>query len=176
MTSAVYDKIKKMNNKPYSESGFTLVEMIIVILILSALAVTAYARMAQIDVQARQASLQSFKANVLAVATMAKGVCMSDPQCAGNQATSSAAIEGKTIYFSNGYPVGWLGNEDGTGTLQQLLEVGHFSVQPSLSDNNRAIYYLQGARDGSHCKLEYTISTGTATTSGLTVSIDNSGC
>lgn len=173
MTSAVYDKIKKMKNKAYAQSGFTLVEMVVVILILSALAITAYARIAHIDVQARQASLQSFKATVVSVAIMAKGVCMSDPKCAGNQPTSSAAIEGNTIYFSHGYPMGWRGNEDGTGTLQQLLEVGNFSVQPSLSDNNRAIYYLQGARDASRCKLEYTISTST---SGLTVSIDDSGC
>ena len=164
-----------MKNKPYSQSGFTLVEMVIVILILSALAVTAYARIAQIDTQARQASLQSFKASVLSVATMAKGVCMSEPQCAGNQPVPSASIEGNTIYFSNGYPVGWLGNDDGAGTLQQLLDVGKFSVQPSLSDNHRAIYYLQGARDASHCKLEYIISTGAANTSGLTVKTDNRG-
>jgi len=165
-----------MKNKPYSQSGFTLVEMVIVILILSALAVTAYARMAQIDTQARQASLQAFKANILSVATMAKGVCMSDPQCADNQAAPSAMIEGNTIYFSHGYPVGWLGNEDGTGTLQQLVDAGKFSVQTSLSDSNRAIYYLQGARDVSRCKLEYAISTGAASISDLTVSIDSSGC
>lgn len=147
-----------MKNKPYSQSGFTLVEMVIVILILSALAVTAYARMAQIDTQARQASLQAFKANILSVATMAKGVCMSDPQCADNQAAPSTMIEGNTIYFS------------------QLVDAGKFSVQTSLSDSNRAIYYLQGARDVSRCKLEYAISTGAASTSDLTVSIDNSGC
>lgn len=164
-----------MKNKPYSQSGFTVVEMVIVILILSVLAVTAYARMAQIDTQARQASLQAFKANILSVATMAKGVCMSDPQCA-DQATPSAIIEGNTIYFSHGYPVGWLGNEDGSGTLQQLVDAGQFSVQTSLSDSTHAIYYLQGARDTSRCKLEYIISTGATSTSGLTVSIDNSGC
>lgn len=163
-----------MKNKPYSQSGFTLIEMVIVILILSALAVTAYARMAQIDTQARQASLQSFKATVLSVATIAKGVCMSDPQCAGSQTTSSTQIEGHTIYFSQGYPVGWLGNEDGAGTLLQLVDAGQFSVQPSLSDNNHAVYFLQGARDITHCQLEYTISTGA--TSALAVTIDNSGC
>lgn len=165
-----------MKNKPYSQSGFTLVEMVIVILILSVLAATAYSRVAQIDTQARQASLQSFKATVLAVATMAKGVCMSEPQCAGNPTTPSATIEGNTIYFSHGYPVGWLGNEDGAGTLLQLVDKGKFSVQPALSDSNHAVYYLQGARDISRCQLEYTISTSAANVGALTVNIDNSGC
>lgn len=165
-----------MKNKPYLQSGFTLVEMVIVILILSVLAATAYARMAHIDSQARQASLQSFKATVLSVAAMAKGACMSDPQCAGSQTTSTTQIEGNTIYFSHGYPVGWLGNEDGAGTLLQLVDAGKFSVQPSLSDNNHAIYFLQGARDINHCQLEYTISSTPADASALAVTIDSSGC
>jgi len=159
-----------------TQSGFTLIEMIVVMLILSALAVTAYARISQIDTQARLAALQSFKANVLSVATMAKGVCMSDPQCDGNQTTPSAVIEGNTIYFSHGYPVGWLGNENGAGSLSQLVDAGKFSVQAALSDTNRATYTLQGARDSNHCKLEYIISTGSANTAGLSVAIDSTGC
>lgn len=157
-------------------SGFTLIEMIVVMLILSALAVTAYARISQIDTQARLAALQAFKANVLAVATMAKGVCMSDPQCDGNQNAPSAVIEGNTIYFSHDYPVGWLGNADGAGTLSKLVDAGKFSVQAALSDTNHATYTLQGARDSNHCKLEYTITTGSANASGLNVTIDSSGC
>jgi MSHA pilin protein MshA len=164
-----------MKKISHTQSAFTLVEMVVVILILSALAVTAYARIAQIDTQARLASLQSFKANVLSTATMAKGMCMTDPLCDGNQNTPSANINGNTIYFSHGYPVGWLGNEDGAGSLYQLLDTGKFSVQPALSDTNHATYTLQGARDSNHCKLEYTITTGSAN-AGLSVTIDSAGC
>jgi len=160
----------------FVQTGFTLIEMVVVMLILSALAVTAYARISQIDAQARLAALQSLKANVLAVATMAKGVCMSDPQCDGNQNAPSAVIEGNTIYFSYGYPVGWLGNADGAGTLSQLVDAGQFSLQAALSDTNRATYTLQGARDSNHCKLEYAISTGSANSAGLNVTIDSTGC
>lgn len=165
-----------MKKISHTSSGFTLIEMIVVMLILSALAVTAYARISQIDTQARLAALQAFKANVLAVATMAKGVCMSDPQCDGNQNAPSAVIEGNTIYFSHGYPAGWLGNENGAGSLSQLVDAGKFSVQAALSDTNRATYTLQGARDSDHCKLEYIISTGSANTAGLSVTIDSTGC
>lgn len=167
-----------MKKTSLQSAGFTLVEMVVVMLILSVLAVTAYARISHIDSQARVAALQSFKASVLSVAAMAKGVCISDPQCAGAQGptTPYSLIEGESIYFTHGYPVGWLGNEDGSGSLHQLINTGHFSIQTELSDATHATYYLQDAPDASHCKLEYAISPGSGTTPGLSVTTDSSGC
>lgn len=168
-----------MKKNSHLQTGFTLVEMVIVILIMSALAVTAYARISQIDTQARLASLQSFKASVLSVATMAKGVCLSDAQCQSTQSqgTPSSIIDGNTVYFTYGYPVGWLAdNADGSGSLHQLLDPGKFLIQPSLSGLNRATYFLSGARDMAHCKLEYSIAGGTPSAPGITVNIDSSGC
>ena len=168
-----------MKKNSHLQTGFTLVEMVIVILIMSALAVTAYARISQIDTQARLAALQSFKASVLSVATMAKGVCLSDAQCQSthSQGTPSTTIDGNTIYFTYGYPVGWLAdNADGSGSLHQLLDPGKFVIQPSLSSLNRATYFLSGARDMAHCKLEYSIAGGTPSVSSITVNIDSSGC
>ncbi|MBF5038883.1 type II secretion system protein [Methylophilus sp. VKM B-3414] len=165
-----------MEIKHRLQPGFTLVEMIVVMLILSALAVTAYARISQVDSQARQASLSAFKANVQATAIMAKGVCMSDPQCDSQQVAPSTTIEGNVIYFSQSYPVGWLGNSDGAGTLNQLLDTGKFAIQPSLSDREHATYYLQGARNSAHCKLEYILTSGANSTQPLTIQTDSSGC
>ena len=165
---------RTMKNKHCLQLGFTLIELVVVLLILSALAVTAYARISQVDVQARQASLADFKATLQSVATMAKGVCMSDPQCDSQQTSPSTSIEGNIIYFSNGYPVGWLGNSDGAGTINQLVDAGKFAIQPSLSDLQHAIYYLQGARNSAQCKLQYTVPASAG--SSLSIEIDNSGC
>jgi MSHA pilin protein MshA len=156
--------------------GFTLVELVIVMLIMSVLAVTAYARMSKTDSQARLASLQSFKATVLSVATMAKGMCISDPQCDIDQyqTTSSTTIEGKPILFTGRYPVGLAPN--GAAGLDQLMMPGRFTIQPALSDTNRATYFLAGARDENHCKLEYSITSAPSNPSVLSVTIDSSGC
>ncbi|HSI45261.1 MAG TPA: prepilin-type N-terminal cleavage/methylation domain-containing protein [Methylophilus sp.] len=165
-----------MKRKYTTQTGFTLIELVIVMVLLSALAVTAYARMSKTDSQARLASLQSFKATVLSVANMAKGMCISDPQCDIDQSnvTSSTTIEGNTILFTGRYPVGLASN--GAGGLNQLMMPGRFTIQPALSDTNHATYYLTGAHDENHCKLEYTITSAASTTSILSVTIDSSGC
>lgn len=165
--------MKKFTDKPY---GFTLIEMVVVVLILSALAATAYARMSQIDSRARLASLQSFRATVLSVATLAKGTCLADAPCNSNTGTPSTSIEGHTIYFSHGYPVGTAGQADGAGSLTQLVDVGRFTLQTAQSDSNHARYVLPGARDPNHCKLDYTISVNADNSGSLNVSIDGSGC
>jgi MSHA pilin protein MshA len=159
-----------------SQSGFTLVELVITMLIISVLAVSAYSRLANIDSQARLASLQSFKATVLSVANMAKGMCISDPQCDIDQyqTTSSTTIEGKPILFTGRYPVGLAPN--GAGGLDQLMMPGKFTIQPALSDTHRATYFLTGAHDEPHCKLEYSITSAPSNPSVVSVNIDSSGC
>jgi MSHA pilin protein MshA len=158
------------------QSGFTLVELVIAMLIISVLSVSAYSRLANIDSQARLASLQSFKATVLSVANLAKGMCVSDPQCDIDQyqTTSSTTIEGKPILFTGRYPVGLAPN--GAGGLDQLMMPGKFTIQPALSDTNRATYFLTGAHDEPHCKLEYNITSAPANPSVVSVTIDSSGC
>lgn len=153
-----------------TQRGLTLVELVVVILILSALAATAYARISQTGAQARLASLQSFKATVLSVATMAKGVCIADPQCGIDHGQiTSTNINDNTILFSDGYPVGWDANGAG---WNELIDTGKFTIQAELSDTSHATYFLAGARDENHCKLEYTITSPSA----LSVTTDSSGC
>lgn len=157
-----------------AQQGFTLIELVIVMLVLSVLAVTAYARISQTGSQARLASLQSFKATVLSVATMAKGVCMADPQCDIDQGQlSSTMIEGNTILFTGRYPVGW--DPNGAG-LNELMDTGNFTIQAELSDTHHATYFQSGARDENHCKLEYRITSVAPNPSVLSVTIDSSGC
>ncbi len=154
----------------FTQRGLTLVELVVVMLILSALAATAYARISHTGSQARLASLQSFKATVLSVATMAKGVCMADLQCGiDHSQITSTIIEGNTILFIDGYPVGWDANGAG---MNELIDTGKFTIQAELSDTSHATYFLAGARDENHCKLEYTITSPSA----LSVTTDGSGC
>ncbi|MGQ2965546.1 MAG: prepilin-type cleavage/methylation domain-containing protein, partial [Methylophilus sp.] len=86
----------------------------------------------------------------------------------------STTIEGNTILFTGRYPVGLAPN--GAGGLDQLMMPGKFTIQPALSDTHRATYFLAGAHDEYHCKLEYSITSAPANPSVLSVTIDSSGC
>jgi MSHA pilin protein MshA len=168
--------MKKLNE---TNSGFTLIEMVVVMLVLSILAATAVARISDTGTQARLASLNSFKGTLFSVANMAKGVCVTDAQCDLNAANgnTSTMIDGHRIYFHHGYPVGWLGGSDadGTGSLQQLIDSGKFRIDAGQSSTTQAVYLMEGAPDSNQCKLIYSLSPSN-NTPVLSIQTITSGC
>ena len=162
-----------------NNSGFTLIEMLVVMLVLSILAATAVARISDTSTQARLVSLNAFKGTLFSVANMAKGMCVTDAQCDPNAANGSTStmIDGHRIYFHVSYPVGWLGSSDadGAGTIVQLIDSGKFRIDASHSTATQAIFLLDGAPDSNQCKLIYTLASTNATPV-LSIQIISSGC
>ncbi|MDP8568417.1 pilus assembly FimT family protein [Methylophilus aquaticus] len=168
--------MKKLNTCSY---GFTLIEMVVVILVLSILAATAVARIADTSTQTRLASLKSFKGTLFSVANMAKGMCLSDVQCNIDETNgnTSTTIDGHRIYFHYGYPVGWLGgtDADGAGSLQQLIDSGKFRIDAGQSSTTQAVYLMEGAPDHTQCKLIYSLAPSN-NAAVLSIQTITSGC
>jgi MSHA pilin protein MshA len=100
------------------QAGFTLIELVLVIVILGILAATALPRFSDLSNEARAASLKGLAGGVRSAAALAKAT-----QLARNgTANASISMEDQTVTMSNRYP-----EANSTGITRALSDVSGFT-------------------------------------------------
>jgi len=148
------------------QRGFTLIELVVVIIILGILAAFAVPRFMGLDQEARIASVNSLVGTLRSAAAMAHGVWLAQGSPAG-----SIVIDGQTISFAQGYPTaGTIGLLLASGTVTTTGQAGTFTYAAA-----GGTFQLNGAPTPAQCMVTYANATAATIEPTITTTPANLG-
>lgn len=142
-------KIKRKN------SGFTLLELVIVITIISILAATAMNKFIGLDSDAKKAKMSAFYGSIKSAANVSHAACLTNMSVSGGSTCTATGgyivAEGDNISMFNGYP----DSNVATGIISAAnIDYTNDGLNIVTYANGVGVL-LQAAKDPNNCSVVY---------------------
>jgi MSHA pilin protein MshA len=148
-----YPPALSYNRGACTQRGFTLVEIITVVLILGVLAAVALPRYTDLTARARIAKVQHMAGTLRETAATFRAKCMVTSGCnvQSNNTTFTFADIGRTVWINFGYPDA--GDTLGVNQIDTLVDTMGFVVSTPNTQMTR--FASEGAPDPANCAAVY---------------------
>lgn len=149
------------------QGGFTLIELVVVIVILGILAAFAIPRFVNISTQARESAVRGLAGSLRSATALAHGLALASGQTG---ATGSILMEGQTITLAYGYPTA---DAAGIGTTVANLD----GFLPTAGTGQIVYVPTNAPADSTQCNVTYTAATAPAAPATVTLNVTTpDGC
>lgn len=146
------------------QEGFTLIELVMVIVILGILAAFALPRFADLGGDARTAAVQGIGSNIKSAAAIVHSAAL--VKGVASAASGTVTLEGQTINLVYGYP--------GAGT--DIMSASQFDPDPNDYTKTAAATSTTWDRAGAPGTCQVVYNEASSATSPATVNVTTSGC